>query len=77
MTTTDLERALAFADANGHRVAREEVERLSRTLAAIANDGCGLRGPRGWCPDQTEDRDEWCWCCIARDTIGPQSQEDE
>ena len=40
------------------------------TLREIANDGCGIAGSLvGPCRDETKDRSDWCWSCVASDAL--------
>ena len=54
-------------------VLKREIERLRGTLREIANDGCGMARIKDnrtlWCSDLYEERDKWCWCCIAHGAL--------
>lgn len=54
-----------------------ENQRLREVLGDIANGGCGLgqfipRDEKGKppyfkaCTEVTDDKSDWCWCCIAK-----------
>ena len=44
------------------------------TLKSIAHDGCGCSVRENdlvnTCRDRTDDHSEWCWCCIAAEALG-------
>ena len=46
----------------------DEVNRLRAALHEIADAGCGFAGAQvAPCADRwPEDRDAWCWSCVAR-----------
>ena len=48
--------------------AEAEVERLRAVLRSIANDGCYMPDEMT-CPERTDDREGWCWSCIAHAAI--------
>lgn len=59
---------------DGHPEARKELERLcslEELVERIANDGCGLHDydTGRTCRDRWENKEEWCWCCLAKEAL--------
>lgn len=66
----DLEMMLQGAIQRGGELLAER-DRYRDVLERIANDGCGLHDYDAGrsCRDRWQNRDEWCWCCIAREAL--------